>query len=128
MGNPLPPWQPTGITATNTFVLGDSNSGGKVRFGEDRGILGRALPGAGHFHPTLEVLPPPNSPAFDRVSGVIISVGTNNLKLASTDPEKIVKHTYAYVQSLTKAQPAAHIFLPGFLPVNRGFPDEANKP
>ena len=125
VGSPLPPWQPAGIEATNILLLGDSNSGGKVRFGEDRGTIGRALPGVGHFHPTLEDLPPPHSPVFERVSDVIISVGTNNLKLPSTDPEEIVKHTYAYVQSLTKAHPAAHIFLPGVLPVNRGFPDEA---
>lgn len=124
-GSPTPAWQPVGLATTNVLLLGDSNSGGKVRFGEDRGTLGRALPGSGHFHPTLEDLPPPSSPVFNAVSDVILSVGTNNIKLPSTDPEQLVKRTYSYVQSVTRANPAVHIFLPGVLPVHEGFTDTA---
>ena len=121
----IPVWKPVGVPTTKVLLLGDSNSGGKVRFGQDKGTLGRALPGAGHFHPTIEDLPPPNCEVFSEVSDVIISVGTNNFKLPSSEPEAIANHLYTYVKSLSRAHPAAHIFLPGVLPVHNGFTDLA---
>ena len=114
-----------GVPTTKVLLLGDSNSGGKVRFGQDKGTLGRALPGAGHFHPTIEDLPPPNCELFSEVSDVIISVGTNSFKLPSSEPEAIANQLYTYFQSLSRAHPAAHIFLPGVLPVHNGFTDLA---
>ena len=38
-------WQPVGTPAqTHILLLGDSNSGGKIKFGEGRGILGGGNP------------------------------------------------------------------------------------
>ena len=85
----IPVWKPVGVPTTKVLLLGDLNSGGKVRFGQDKGTLRRALPGAGHFHSTIEDLPPPNCEVFSEVSDVIISVGTNNFKLPSSEPEAI---------------------------------------
>ena len=121
----IPVWKPVGVPTTKILLLGDSNSGGKVRFGQDKGTLGRALPGAGHFHPTIEDLPPPNCEVFSGVSDVIISVGTNNFKLQNSEPEAIAKQLYTYVQSISRAHPAAHIFLTGVLPVHSSFTDLA---
>ena len=87
--------------------------------------MGRALPGAGHFHPNIEDLPPPNSEVFSGVSDVIISVGTNDLKHPSSEPDAIANQIYTYVQFLSGAHPAAHIFLLGVLPVHSGFTDLA---
>ena len=97
----------------------------KLRFGQDKGTSGRALPGAGNFYPNIEDLPPPNSEVFSGVSDVIISVGTNYFKLPSSEPEVIANQIYTYVQSLSRDHPAAHIFLPGVLPVHSGFTDLA---
>ena len=121
----IPVWKPVGVPTTKIFLLGDSNSGGKVRFGQDKGTLGRALPGAGHFHPTIENLPPPNCEVFSGVSDVIISVGTNNFKLQNSEPEAIANQLYTYVQYISRAHPAAHIFLTGVLPVHSSFTDLA---
>ena len=59
------------------------------------------------------------------MSDVIISVGTDYFKLPSSEPEAIANQIYTYVQSLSRAHPAAHIFLPGVLPVHSGFTDLA---
>ena len=37
-------WQPVGTPETHILLLGDSNSGGKIKFGEGRGILGGGNP------------------------------------------------------------------------------------
>ena len=106
-------------------LLGDSNSGGKIRFGEDRGTLGRALPGTCEFCPKFEDLPSPDSPLFNNVSDLVLSVGTNNLKLDLSDPEPLALQMYNYVKSIARAHPGAHVFLPGVLPVNSAINDQA---
>ena len=118
-------WHPVGLPETNVLLLGDSNSGGKIRFGEERGTLGRALPGTCEFRPKLEDLPAPDSPSFRSVSDIVISVGTNNLKTPDSDPESLVKQTYNYVKSVTRENPGTHVFHPGVLPVHAVHAEEA---
>ena len=122
---PCQNWQPVGLPQTNILLLGDSNSGGKIRFGEDRGTLGRALPGTCEFCPKFEDLPSPDSPLFNNVSDLVLSVGTNNLKLDLSDPEPLALQMYNYVKSIARAHPGAHVFLPGVLPVNSAINDQA---
>ena len=119
----IPVWKPVGVPTAKVLLLGDSNSG-EWREGPVR-ALGRALVGAGHFHPTIEDLPPPNGEVFSGVSHVTISVGTNNFKLPSSEPEAIANGIYTYVQSLSTAHSASYIFLPGVLPVHSSFTDLA---
>ena len=42
-------WQPAGTPDTKILLLGDSNSGGNIKFVQERGTLGRALPGFSEF-------------------------------------------------------------------------------
>ena len=118
-------WQPAGTPDTNILLLGDSNSGGKIKFGQEKGTLGRALPGFSEFCPKLENLPPSDSPLYNSVSDVMISVGTNNIKTNSSDPETMVKLIYNYVKSVTRKYPSIHVLLPGVLPVHCAYEDQA---
>ena len=118
-------WQPVGSPETKILLLGDSNSGGKIRFGDERGTLGRALPGSCNYCPKFEDLPPLDSPLFGNVSDLVLSVGTNNIKAGSCDPESLVRRMYLYTRSIINTYPGIHVFLPGILPVHCAFIDEA---
>ena len=118
-------WQPAGTSETKILLLGDSNSSGKIKFGEERGTLGRALPGSSEFCPKFENLPSPDSPLFNNVSDVVLSVGTKNIKIESSDPDALVKKMYLYVKSITRKYPSIHVLLPGILPVQSSFIDQA---
>ena len=118
-------WQPVGVPETKILLLGDSNSAGKIKFGQERGTLGRALPGSSQFCPKFENLPPPDSTLYGNMSDVVVSVGTNNIKDELSEAETLVKQVYHYVKDLTQKHPGLHVFLPGILPVNRSHPDQA---
>ena len=55
----------------------------------------------------------------------MISVGTNNIKTNSSDPETMVKLIYNYVKSVTRKYPSIHVLLPGVLPVHCAYEDQA---
>ena len=118
-------WQPVGTPETKVLLLGDSNSGGKIKFGSEQGTLGRALPGSDQYCPKFEDLPNLDSPLLQNVSDVVLAVGTNNLKIFSCDPEELVKNTYSYVKAVTHNNPALHVLVPGVLPVHGAFEDTA---
>ena len=118
-------WQPVGVPETKILLLGDSNSAGKIKFGQERGTLGRALPGSSQFCPKFENLPPPDSTLYHSVSDVVVSVGTNNIKDELSETEPLVKKVYHYVKDLTRKHPGIHVILPGILPVNRSHTDQA---
>ena len=109
-------WEPAGSPNVNICLLGDSNSGGKLKFGEGKGKLGAALPGKDTFVATLDQLPDPEDAIFDNVSDLVIAVGTNDLKRDSSNPVSLAKSTYSYVKSFMTSHPATHVFLPGVLP------------
>ena len=121
-------WQPVGVPDTKILLLGDSNSAGKIKFGQQRGTLGRALPGSTQFCPKFENLPPPSPPdstLYHSVSDVVVSVGTNNIKDEFSETEPLVKQVYHYAKDLTRKHPGIHVILPGILPVNRSHTDQA---
>ena len=62
-------------------LIGDSNSAGKLKFGEEKGTLGSALLGAHVFCPIVEEIPSPDSEIYGGASDIIIAVGTNDLKI-----------------------------------------------
>ena len=47
-------WQPSGTHQTKVLLIGDSNSAGKLKFGEGKGTLGKALPEVDRFCATVE--------------------------------------------------------------------------
>ena len=128
LGDPAEEWKPVGLPRTKVLLLGDSNSGGKIKFGTERGTLGGALPGSNVFCAKIEELPAADSQVFEGVSDIVLSVGTNNLKLATTEPDDLIKTTYTYVKEVTRVNPGAHVLLPAVLPVHSGFTDEAVNP
>ena len=114
-----PAWEPTGSSIVNVRLYGDSNSGGKVKFGEGQGTLGAALPGSAKFVPTVDQLPEPGVDAsLNEVSDLVIAVGTNNLKNGSCSPADLAKSTYSYVKKVHKAHPSCHVYCPGVLPTS----------
>lgn len=124
-GIPSNSWQPVGTPDTNILMLGDSNSGGKIKFGDGMGTLGRALPGTCNYCPKFEDLPSFDSPILQDVSEVVLSVGVNNLKVNTCDPGDLVIRMNTYVKSLINNHPGLHVFLPGVLPVHSAFSDQA---
>ena len=112
-----PSWQPNGSGDIKIALIGDSNSAGKLKFGEGKGTLGSALLGAHAFCPTVEEIPAPDSEIYGGASDIIIAVGTNDLKVENCAPENLVLNTFNHVRKISKSHPSAHIFLPGVLPV-----------
>lgn len=111
-------WEPSEATSTKVLLLGDSNSAGKIKFGEGRGTLGSLFPGRDEFCAKLENLPGTDSDCFSGVTDVIISAGTNNLKEANSNPSELARNMFTYLKALSIRLPSAHIFLAGVLPVN----------
>ena len=107
-------WEPVGSPDTKIVLLGDSNSGGKIKFGQGKGTLGAALPGSDIFTPTVENLPDPDT--LNGISDLILAVGTNNLKLDSCIPEDLAKSTFTYISKVRISHPSCHVFCPGVLP------------
>ena len=58
-------WQPSGTHQTKVLLIGDSNSAGKLKFGEGKGTLGKALPGVYRFCATVEDLPDTNCDQYN---------------------------------------------------------------
>ena len=114
---PPPSWQPSGPTNTNILLLGDSNSGGKLKFGRGKGTLGEALPGVNEYIVKVGQLPPPDSAAFTDKTDVVIAVGTNDLKEADCNPDILIQQLHVYITSLKRLHPATHVHLPGVLPI-----------
>ena len=92
-------WEPVGSPETKIVLLGDSNSGGKIKFGQGKGTLVAALPGSDTFKATVEDLPEPET--FNDISDLILAVGTNN-KLDSCIPEYLAKSTFTYIKKVRK--------------------------
>ena len=111
-------WTPTAPISTKIWLLGDSNSANKLKFGEGKGKLGAALPGSGDFFPKIESLPLPDSDTFANVSDVIIAVGTNDLRVDTSDPEVLARTMYNYVHTLTSKHLSTHVHLSGVLPTS----------
>ena len=111
-------WEPQGPTATRVLLLGDSNSAGKVKFGDGRGTLGSLFPGSDTFCAKICDLPGPASNNMGGCTDYVISVGTNDLKLDNSCPTTLARELNKYVVTLTHSRPSAHIFLCGVLPVN----------
>ena len=118
----LPVWQPSGPIKTKILLLGDSNSAGKLKFGEGKGKLGKALPGVDKFCASFENLPDTKSGIFDDITDVLFCVGTNNLKLDSCEPVTLVKDLYTYLSTLLNDHPSLQVFLPGVLPTSHRDP------
>lgn len=111
-------WAPSGPTVTSIQLLGDSNSGGKLKFGSGRGTLGEALPGVNNYCPKMGDLPPPDSPAFADKTDVVLAVGTNDLKDPNCRPEIIIRKLHDYVKTLKRTHQSIHVHLPGVLPTS----------
>ena len=110
-------WVPSGPTGVNILLLGDSNSGGKLKFGEGKGKLGAALPGKDEFCAKFENLPAPDSALFNNTSDIVLAVGTNNLKSQSSDPSTLATKLHEYLVALNRNFPATHVHLTGVLPI-----------
>ena len=52
-------WEPSGSSQTKVVLIGDSNFSGKLKFWENRGTLGKPLPGERVFCPTFAELKDP---------------------------------------------------------------------
>ena len=111
-----PVWEPSGSPDTNILLLGDSNSGGKIKFGSGKGTLGAALPGKETFTAKVDSLPEPEPPLLDNVSDLVLAVGTNDLKEDDCIPSDLVRNMYSYVKKVSVASPTTHVYLPGVLP------------
>jgi hypothetical protein len=111
-----PQWEPSGAPSTNILLLGDSNSGGKIKFGSGKGTLGAALPGKETFVAKLESLPIPETSLLSNVSDLVIAVGTNSLKEDNCVPADLARNTYSYIKKVSEVNPSTHVFLPGVLP------------
>ena len=118
-------WQPAGSPETKILLLGDSNSAGKIKFGQERGTMGSALPGSSEFCPKFEDLPPFDSNRFENISDVVLSVGTNNIKSETCEAETLVKDMHNYVKKVTSRHPGLHVLLPGILPIHSSYTDQA---
>ena len=115
--NALVGWEPSGSSKTRVVLMGDSNSSGKLKFGENRGTLGKALPGESIFCPTLTELKEPESNTFVEATDVIVAVGTNDLKQDNVNPSSLAKKLSKYVLSVIAKYPSVQVFLPGVLPI-----------
>ena len=115
--NTAPDWEPSGSSATKILLLGDSNSAGKLKFGEGKGTLGKSLPGSSEFCATVSDLLDPESDKFSGVSDVIIAVGTNDLKNNNSQPIQLAKDFSEYVKSLSFKHHHLQLFIPGVLPI-----------
>ena len=111
-----PEWEPSGTPSTNILLLGDSNSGGKIKFGSGKGTLGAALPGKETFTAKVDLLPEPEPSLLNDVSDLVLAVGTNNLKEDNCVPADLARITYSYVKKVSTVNPTTHIYLPGVLP------------
>ncbi len=107
-------WSPSPHSDVKIKLLGDSNYSGKIKFGEVRGTLGKALPGDGDFCAKIENLPNPD--ALADCSDLFIAVGTNDLKITGADPTRLATDLYKQVKVYRTSLPNAHIFLAGVLP------------
>ena len=112
----VPDWEPSGSCETKILLLGDSNSAGKLKFGEGKGTLGKALPGSSEFCAKFSDLLEPDSEAFSGVSDVVLAVGTNELKHDGAIPSVLAKDMSRYVKSISSKHPSTHLFIPGVLP------------
>ena len=111
-----PEWEPSGTPSTNILLFGDSNSGGKIKFGSGKGTLGAALPGKETFTAKLDLLPEPEHSLLNDVSDLVLAVGTNNLKEDDCVPADLARNTYSYVKKVSAVNPTTHVYLPGVLP------------
>ena len=109
-------WEPSGTPSTNILLLGDSNSGGKIKFGSGKGTLGAALPGKETFTAKVDLLPDPEPSLLNDVSDLVLAVGTNNLKEDDCVPADLARITYSYVKKVSAVNPTTHVYLPGVLP------------
>ena len=109
-------WQPSGTHQTKVLLIGDSNSAGKLKSGEGKGTLGKALPGLDRFCATVEDLPDTNCDLFIDITDVIIAVGTNNMKNDSCNPTVLARNLNTYIGTMLNKHPSIHVFLPGVLP------------
>ena len=114
-------WQPQSNIATKVLLLGDSNSAGKIRFGEERGTLGKHLPGQSLFIATASHLPEIDlfPEWFEGVTDLIIAIGTNDLKnyqSASSCPKTLAKNIYRYCRLVIDFYSSIQISLPAVPP------------
>ena len=65
-------WEPSGSFQTKVVLMGDSNSSDKLKFGENRGTLGRTFPGKSVFCPTFAELKDPRSGTFTGATDVVV--------------------------------------------------------
>lgn len=115
--NALAGWEPSGSSQTKVVLMGDSNSSGKLKFGENRGTLGKALPGESVYCPTFAELKDPHCDTFTGASDVVVAVGTNNLKQDNCNPSLLAKDMSQYIHSIIKHQSSIQVYLPGVLPI-----------
>jgi hypothetical protein len=84
-GAVVPGWEPrpTG-SGTRIILFGDSNSAGQIKFGEERGTLGKYFPGESRFIPTFSSLPELSTEDGGinpvNYSDFILAIGTNDLR------------------------------------------------
>ena len=114
-------WQPQSNIATKVLLLGDSNSAGKIRFGEERGTLGKHLPGQSRFIATASHLPEIEQfpETFEGVTDLIIAIGTNDLKddqSVCSCPKTLATNIYQYCRSAVNFNSSIQIYLPAVLP------------
>ena len=112
-------WQSSGTHQTKVLLIGDSNSAGKLKFGEGKGTLGKALPGVDRFCATVEDLPDTECDILIDITDVIIAVGTNNIKNDSCNPTVLARNLNTYTGTMLNKHPSIHVFLPGVLPTSQ---------
>jgi len=116
-GDAMEGWVPGDAVGTKIVLCGDSNSSGKIRFGEERGTLGAALPGDTKFTPCVRNLP--TDPAVLRqYSDIIIATGTNDLKEESCVPDQLATECHQYVSTVVNSHRNVQVYLPGVLPTS----------
>ena len=96
------------------MLMGDSNSSDKLKFGENRGTLGKALPGKSVFCPTFAELKEPRSETITGATDVVVAVDTNNIRQYNYNPSSIAKDMSNYVHSLVAKHTSLQAFLPRY--------------
>ena len=110
-------WEPSGSSQTKVVLMGDSNSSGKLKFWENKGTLGKALPGESVFCPTFAELKDPRCQNFTGATDVVVAVGTNNLRQENCNPSMLAKDMSQYIHSVIRQHPSVQVFLPRVLPI-----------
>ena len=108
-------WEPSSSSQTKVVLMENSKSSGKLKFGENRGTLGKALPRESVFCPTFAELKNPCCETFMGATDVVVAVGTRNLRQENCNSSMLAKDMSHYIHSVIRQHPSVQVFLPGVL-------------